>query len=105
MPLIVTPRDLKRRAELYYQLGSLISAGVPLRRGLEMLIKNPPSGVFRGELRRIYDSIERGSTLTDALEVAGSSLPQFDAALISAGEISGRLDQCLKMLSNYYSES
>ncbi len=34
----------------------------------------------------------------------GQWLPSFDLALIEAGEQSGRLDACFKLLALYYSE-
>src|SRR6185436_17213582 len=41
---------------------------------------------------------------SEALLSLGRWLPDFDVALLSAGEKSGRLDACFRLLSDYYSE-
>jgi type IV pilus assembly protein PilC len=102
MPFIVTPSQLSERAELYHQLGSLISAGVPILKGLEQVRNHPPSRSYRDPLTRVIENIQNGYTFTQSMTSAGQWLPSFDLALLEAGEKSGRLDACLKLLANYY---
>ena len=105
MPLIVTPRQLRLRGELYHQLGAMLSAGLPLMTALESLQKNPLSRSFRKPLSRLLSHLERGCTFSEAMTGAeGGWLPSFDVALLQAGEQSGRLDSCFKLLSEYYQE-
>src|SRR5438046_6377658 len=104
MPLIVTPRQLSHQAELYHQLASLISAGIPLIQSLEVLRRSPPSSSFRRPLDRVLKQLAQGATFSQALGAVPSWVPSFDLALLQAGEESGRLDACFKLLSNYYSE-
>lgn len=104
MPLIVTPRQLSQRAEFYYQLGSLLTAGVTLVQALETQHRNPPDRSFREPVGRILEQLRQGYTFGDAVERAGSWLSSFDIALLRAGEQSGRLDACFKMMSGYYRE-
>ncbi|MBM3837379.1 MAG: hypothetical protein FJ398_05340 [Verrucomicrobia bacterium] len=102
MPLIVTPRQLRLRGELYYQVGTMLSAGLPLLTALETLHKNPPARSFRHPVARLLTHFERGSTFSEAMLHAEGWLPAFDVALLQAGEQSGRLDACFKLLSEYY---
>ena len=104
MPLIITPGPLQRRAELYHQLGQLTGAGVTLLAALELLEKNPPHRSFRPPIRRLIDGIEAGETFSEALHRAGHWLPSFDVALLHAGEQSGRLPSCFKLLADHYTE-
>jgi len=104
MSAIVTPRQLQQRGELYHQLGQLTSAGVTLVAALELLERNPPSRSYRPELRRILESIRRGSTFSEALHETGRWLPSFDIALLHAGEHSGRLPNCFKLLADHYAD-
>ena len=104
MPLIVTPRQLRLRGELYHQLGALLSAGLPLIDSLESLQKNPPVRSFRKPVTRLIEELEHGATFSEAMVQTGAWLPEFDIALLQAGEQSGRLDQCFKLLSGYYTE-
>jgi len=55
-------------------------------------------------LEQLQLDLNEGFTLTDALARQGGWIPSFDQALIQAGEQSGRLDVCFKLLSDYYHE-
>ncbi|MBA4148769.1 MAG: type II secretion system F family protein [Verrucomicrobia bacterium] len=104
MPLIVTPSELERRAELYHQLGALLIAGVPVLQSLEHLGRNPPSRAFRKVLAQAHADISGGDNFTRSFSRADHDLPLFDVALLEAGEQSGRLEICLQMLAQYYRE-
>jgi type II secretory pathway component PulF len=104
MPLIVSPRQLRQRGELYHQLDQLVSAGITLVKALEIQYNNPPGHSFRKPLRHVLDLLQQGSTFAEALRQTGGWVPAFDIALLQAGENSGRLDQCFRLLSQYYQE-
>jgi type II secretory pathway component PulF len=104
MPWIVTPRQLQQRAELHQQLGQLTAAGVTLLAALQLLERNPPNRLDREPLRRVEQSIQQGGNLTEALRGTGRWLPAFDIALIHAGEQSGRLPECFRLLAAHYTE-
>jgi type II secretory pathway component PulF len=101
--MVITPGQISRRANLYFQLASLIGAGVPIIQAIEMTQKSA-SRLYRERLGAILASLQQGSTFTEALRASGSWLPQFDLALFSAGEQSGRLDATLRSLGNYYQD-
>ena len=103
MPLIVTPRQFTQRAELYHQLAQLTSAGIGLVPALEQIKRNPPASSFREPLQHFLDELANGRTLSDSLQFGGW-LPVFDTALIEAGECSGRLDACFRLLADYYND-
>lgn len=99
--MIFTPRQLNRRAELYSQLGSMITAGVPLIRALEMTASN--SGpASRKAVSSILGHLHNGLTFNDSMQRVHGWMPEFDKALLAAGEHSGRLDQSFKLLGYHY---
>ncbi len=105
MPLIISPKQLTQRAELFRQLASLIAAGVGLIPALEMVKRSPPARAWRVPLTRVLDELNQGATFSDGLRCLGSGwAPALDRALIQAGENSGRLDVCFRFLSEYYEE-
>lgn len=104
MPLIVTPGQLCRRSELYYQLGQLTAAGLGLVRAVEQLQRNPPARSFRAPLRRLLDELAKGFTFSESVQRVGGWVTAFDIALLEAGERSGRLDACFRVLADYYSD-
>jgi type II secretory pathway component PulF len=103
MPLIISPRQFTQRAELYQQLGQFTSAGIPIIRALEQIQRNPPARSYRKPVQRLLQELADGATLAESLQRL-DWLPVFDLALIGAGEQSGRLDACFRMLADYYNE-
>jgi len=119
---MVTPRQLNNRAQLFNQLSSMISAGMPLTKALEMAAKNRASGTPQKVIQALIHYLQEGYTFSDAMQILSGQkeasqstgiditltgkkaywLTEFDIALLSAGEESGRLDVIFKVLSNYY---
>jgi type IV pilus assembly protein PilC len=102
--VIITPGQLSRRADFYHQLGQLTGAGLGLLQALEQLRRNPPDRSYRQPLSRVLEQITAGTTLTEAVQSCGHWLPAFDVALLEAGEHSGRLDACFRLLADYYTD-
>src|SRR5436853_6048799 len=102
MAFIVTPNQLAQRAELYHQLGALTQAGIGLPQALRHLTVHPPARGFRKPLASLLNSLLNGQTFAEALRESGDWIPEFDVALLHAGEQSGRLDGCFKLLAGYY---
>jgi type IV pilus assembly protein PilC len=101
--MTITPGQISRRADFYFQLASLIAAGVPIIQALEMLQRSV-SPVYRERIDVVIGKLNHGSDFTEAVAATGGWLPAFDHALFSAGEQSGRLDTTLRSLGNYYKE-
>ena len=100
--MIFTPGQLNRRAELYHQLGSMITAGVPLIQALEMAANNTSLRGSRKAIFGILEHLKNGLNFSDSMIRVHGWMPQFDIALLSAGEHSGRLDQTFKLLGTHY---
>ena len=101
---LVTPGQFTRRAELYHQLSQLTMAGLPILRALEQLARNPPARAFREPLQQIIQEISAGGTFTESVQRSGKWISSFDLALLEAGERSGRLDACFRVLADYYTD-
>ncbi|HTL58680.1 MAG TPA: type II secretion system F family protein [Candidatus Limnocylindrales bacterium] len=104
MAFIITPGQLSRRAEFYHQLAQLTAAGIGLPAALEELQRHPPALSYARPIQNLTRELTQGFTLSEALQRLGSWLPEFDIALLHAGEQSGRLDACFRLLSEYYSD-
>ena len=104
MPFIVTPSELNRRADFYHQLQQLTSAGLGIVNALDNLQRNSPSRRYRVATGHLLGLIQRGQPLGESMRAIPDWLPDFDITLIEAGEQSGRLDRCFRMLGDYYVE-
>lgn len=100
--MIFTPGQLNRRAELYNQLGSMIAAGVPLIQALEMSSKNSALHASHKTMSALVGHLKNGLSFHDSMTRVHGWMPQFDMALLSAGEHAGRLDQSFRLLGAYY---
>jgi hypothetical protein len=102
---MVTPGQLKRRAALFEQLAAMIAAGVPLPKAMEMAARNRSIGISQKVIRELTNLLQEGHTFTDAMQLVSGQqrnvnvlvkptkdcwLADFDIALLSAGEESGR---------------
>lgn len=99
---MVTPAQLNRRAELYNQLGAMIAAGVPVVKALEMAGRNRSLRGSQKTIRELIQHLQAGLTFTDSMKRVQGWMPEFDVALLSVGEETGRLDASFKQLAQYY---
>lgn len=102
MPFIVTPGQLARRGQLYHQLGGMIAAGVPILKALDMASRHPEVQNSRKTVEGLIQSMKSGLTFTESMMREHGWLPDFDIALLSVGEQTGRLDRSFTLLANYY---
>jgi len=104
MAFIVTPGQLHGRAEFYHQLAQYTAAGIGLPAALDQLRQHPPSRSYVAPTENLVRLLGEGYTLTESLGRLGSWLTAFDVALLHAGEQSGRLDACFRLLADYYED-
>lgn len=93
------PSALAHRAELYDQWATLLTSGVPMLRALAVLRRSAFVPRYRRMLGRLRARLEDGESLPDALVPERNLIPPFELALIRTGDRTGRLDVCLKELS------
>jgi type II secretory pathway component PulF len=103
MSLTFTPGHFSSRAEFYHQLAQLTSAGLGVVSALERLQKHPPARSYRKPIGLLLGHVNAGNTIGESLRLQ-QWLPEFDVALIDAGERSGRMDASFLMLAHYYTE-
>ena len=87
------------------ELSGLLKAGIPIDRSLKTLISIEGKKRFKKLLENILGSIEKGSSVANALEVFPVVFPPFYINLIRAGEASATLDATLRRLSDFLSRS
>ena len=102
--MIVSPGQLTQRSEFYHQLNQLTAAGLGLVAALGQLKRNPPAPSYRAPLEKVLAQLTQGQTFSEALRAVPRWLPAFDITLVEAGETSGRLDACFRLLADYYTD-
>lgn len=83
------------------QIVMVLKAGLPLYYGVSILLEEADDDATAAFLSRIYDPLERGSSLHDALR-ASAVFPPYLLHMVRLGETTGHLEDVLVSLSHYY---
>ena len=84
-----------------HELASLLPAGLPLDRSLELVIQLTDDKVLKEVLRSVTDKVKGGTALGDALETAPNVFSKLYISLVRSGEASGSLESTLIQLGDY----
>lgn len=83
------------------QLATLIDAGLPLVRSLEVLEKQEKHPSLKSALREMADTIQSGSTFAEALAQHPKIYNKLYVNMAKAGEVGGVLDKVLLRLAEF----
>ncbi|MEI6971504.1 MAG: type II secretion system F family protein [bacterium] len=86
-------------------LATLLDAGVPLLRGLQILLKQESHPTLRKALSTVQESVEGGSTFAEALGQQPRVFVSFYINMVKAGEAGGVLEQVLRRLAEHMEKS
>ncbi|HEY3519534.1 MAG TPA: type II secretion system F family protein [Rhodanobacteraceae bacterium] len=83
------------------QLGTLLGAGLPLDRSLQLLLEIPEGERARNVINRVRERVRGGASLSRALEEEHGAFSRLYVSMVRAGEAGGALDETLKRLADY----
>ena len=83
------------------QLATLIDAGLPLLRGLNVLQRQERNPVLKRVLRQLGESVEGGSTFSEAMAQHPKVFTRLYVNMVRAGEAAGALDTTLNRLADF----
>ena len=84
-------------------LGSMLSSGVPLLDGLQIVSESVTNIAVEEALQFTRQRLQEGSTLADPLSVCGV-FPNMVVQMIRVGEETGALDTMLNKIADFYDE-
>ncbi|MDQ1256431.1 MAG: Type secretion system family protein [Candidatus Hydrogenedentes bacterium] len=87
------------------QLSTIVSAGLPLMQGLDILAEQTDDEKFAGVIRAICADVETGETFSEALKRFPRAFPDLFVSMVRAGEAGGDLDGVLMTLADYIEKS
>ena len=96
-----TPRHVTRNQMIAFtrELATLLRAGLPLDRALEILIGLAATPPLAKMLQSIRDSVRGGKALSQALDMHREVFSRFYASIVRAGEAGGALGTVLTRLA------
>ncbi|HEV8419225.1 MAG TPA: type II secretion system F family protein [Candidatus Udaeobacter sp.] len=83
------------------QLATLIDSGLPLLRSLNVLAKQERDKVMKKTIDKLADSVQSGSTFSDALALHPKVFNDLFVNMVKAGEVGGVLELVLTRLSEF----
>ncbi len=83
------------------QMSTLLKAGIPLIRALEIIVQNTPAGVLREVLAKAAAAIRNGAQISEAFSSPQIPFARIYRASLLAGERSGHLEQVLEKFNVY----
>jgi type IV pilus assembly protein PilC len=83
------------------QLATLIDSGLPLLRSLNVLAKQERDKVLKKAINKLADSVQGGSSFSDALALHPKIFNNLYVNMVKAGEVGGVLELVLNRLSEF----
>ena len=84
-------------------LGTMISSGVPILDGLDIVARTAGNKVVENAIYRVRQSISEGKTIAEPLEQSGV-FPPMVCQMIAVGEQSGSIDIMLNKIADFYDD-
>jgi general secretion pathway protein F len=100
-------RDMSAAQVLQFtqQLATLLGAGQPLDRALQILLDLPETERARRVVERIRDDVRGGASLSEALDHQHGVFSRLYVNMVRAGEVGGSLHDTLSRLAEYLERS
>jgi type IV pilus assembly protein PilC len=84
-------------------LGTMISSGVPIMDGLEIVAKTAGNKVVEEAIYKVRQAISEGKTMADPLAESGV-FPPMVVQMIAVGEATGAMDTMLNKVADFYDD-
>lgn len=84
------------------QYSSMLSSGINSVKCLEILYNQTENKKIKEVLSEVYEQLQTGKNLSEAMQSLGGVFPEFMINMIKAGEMSGNLAEAIKRLAIQY---
>ena len=101
IPIIGNLRTKTVLTEFARTLSLLIHAGVALLEALDIVAEALKSVTFRDAIKQSKDEVEKGVSLSQAIEIY-DIFPPILSQMVAVGEETGKIDEILAKLAEYY---
>jgi type IV pilus assembly protein PilC len=84
-------------------LGTMVSSGVPIMDGLEIVAKTAGNKIIEEAIFGVRQAISEGKTMAEPLQACGI-FPPMVVQMISVGEATGAMDAMLTKIADFYDD-
>ncbi len=93
------PVTISDKAIFANKLATMVNAGVPILRGLDMIQRQQKPPTFRRALRSMIQDVNQGESLANSMRNWPRVFDNLTVAMVEAGEAGGVLDETLRRLA------
>ena len=102
MPILGELSQKTIMANTMRTMSMLLSAGIPLVEAIKIVADVAGNEVYKRAFERISERVQKGISIANSFEETGA-FPIIVNQMISTGEATGKLDEVLMRVSNYFS--
>ncbi|KAB3527593.1 type II secretion system F family protein [Alkaliphilus serpentinus] len=84
------------------QFYTMLNAGVSIIASLDILKKQTENKRLREAVANIYEDLQKGRTLSEAMKTKNNIFPDLFINMVEAGEASGNLDTIMNRMAEHY---
>jgi len=95
---------MKEKVVYMRQMATMVGAGLPLSRALEVMTQQTENPMFRKVLKGVLLSVQSGKSLSDSFRAEEEVFDEVTLNLIQAGEESGNLEVIMERLATELEE-
>ncbi|MFM9072583.1 MAG: type II secretion system F family protein [Cyanobium sp.] len=99
------PPSIKEKAVFASKLATLVNAGVPILRSIDLIHRQQKSPLFRRALAAMIEEVNQGENLATSMRRWPKVFDKLSIAMVEAGEAGGVLDETLKRLAKLLEEN
>ena len=101
LPIIGPLNEATLMTDISRTLAMLISTGVPLIDGVQIIGRSTGNILFEKAFKRVSERVEKGFSLSDAMREQ-IVFPDILVEMVATGEQTGKLDKTLANISHYF---
>lgn len=93
---------IKQLSVFFRQFSTMLNAGLPMIKCLDILYQQTLHKRMRAIILNIYESVQRGESLSRAMRAQKDAFPLLAVNMVEAGEASGSLDTVMDRLAGQF---
>ncbi|SFN77732.1 protein transport protein HofC [Xenorhabdus japonica] len=93
-------KEIAYRLHFIHQLSTLLTSGIPLLRGLTILLQECKHALWRCVLTDMIQKIRQGESFSTTLKHYPKLFPPLFCQMIAVGEQTGQLENCCQLIIN-----
>ena len=87
------------------QFSTMLCSGIGVIKSLDILHTQEENPKFKAIIKKVYESVQRGQSLSASLNAQNGSFPDLLVNMIEAGEASGTLDRVMGRVAEHFEKS